>query len=150
VTGAFPSYYLLIILPFFLPLAPLLGSSLPCWNTGLIAQFLDLSHEVELLGGVISSSQGLYLNAGQHKHRETRTHVKHLYPRRDSNPQARPPSDRRLFIPQTVRLPRPTAYLYILGMSQAFTQLSTRNLRGSKERQEGKADIFTAVSQPTV
>jgi hypothetical protein len=52
---------------FFLPLAPLLGSSLPYWSAGLIAQFLDLSQAVRLLGQVISSSQGLYLNTGQHK-----------------------------------------------------------------------------------
>jgi hypothetical protein len=35
-----------------------------------------------------------------HKHRKTRTHI----PRRDSTPQSRPPSDRRLFMPQTARL----------------------------------------------
>jgi hypothetical protein len=42
-----------------------------------------------------------------HKHRKTRTHIKHPCTRRDSNPQSRPPSDRRLFMPQSARLPRP-------------------------------------------
>jgi hypothetical protein len=44
---------------------------------------------VGLLGRMISSSQGLYLNTGQHKHRKTRTHIKHPCPRRDSNPHSR-------------------------------------------------------------
>jgi hypothetical protein len=92
---------------FFPPLASLIGSSLPYWSTGLITQFLDLSQAVGLLGRVISSSQGLYLNTGQHKHRKTRTHIKHPCPRWDSKPQSRPPSDRRLFMPQIAQLPRP-------------------------------------------
>jgi hypothetical protein len=62
---------------------------------------------VGLLGRVISSSQGLFLNTGHHKHRKMRTHIKHLCPRRNLNPQSWPPSDRRLFMPQTARLPRP-------------------------------------------
>jgi hypothetical protein len=49
---------------FFLPLAPI-------WSIGLISQFLDHSQMVGFLGCVISSSQGLYLNTGQHKHRKT-------------------------------------------------------------------------------
>jgi hypothetical protein len=81
---------------YFLPLAPLLGSSLTYWSTGLITQSLCHSQVVGLLGRVISSSQGLYLNTGQHKHRKMRTHIKHQCPRRDSNPQSRLPSDRRL------------------------------------------------------
>jgi hypothetical protein len=89
-------------------LAPLLGSSLPHWSTELITQFLDLSQAVGLLGQVVSSSQGLYLNTGQHKYRKTRTYIIYRCPRRDSNPQSRPPSDRRWFMPQTSRLPRPT------------------------------------------
>jgi hypothetical protein len=44
---------------------------------------------------VISSSQDLYVNT------EKRGHIKHPCPRRDSNPQSRPPSDRKLFMPQT-------------------------------------------------
>jgi hypothetical protein len=59
------------------PLAPLLGSSLTYWSTGLSTQFLDHSQAVGLLGRVISSPQSLYLNTGQHKHRKTRTHIKH-------------------------------------------------------------------------
>jgi hypothetical protein len=97
----------------FFPLAPSLGSSLPYWSTGLITQFLDLSQEVGLLGRVIGSSQGLYLNTGQHKHRKTGTHIKHPCPSRDSNPQSRPSSHRRLFMPQTARLLRRAAYIYI-------------------------------------
>jgi hypothetical protein len=45
---------------------------------------LIFSQAVGLLERVISSSQGLYLNTGQHKHRKTRTHIKHPCPRRDS------------------------------------------------------------------
>jgi hypothetical protein len=55
---------------------------------------------------VISLSQGLYLNTGQRKHRKMRAHIKHPCPGRDSNPQSRPASGRRLFMPQTARLPR--------------------------------------------
>jgi hypothetical protein len=95
---------------FLLPL--LLGSSLPYWSTGLITQFIDCLEAVGLLGRVISSSQGLYPNTGQHKHRKRRTHIKHLWPRWDSNVQSRPPSDRRLLMAQTARLPRP-ASLYV-------------------------------------
>jgi hypothetical protein len=62
---------------YFLSLAPLLGSLLPFWNIGLITQFLVLSQVVGLPGWVISSSQGLYLNTGQHKHRKMQTHIKH-------------------------------------------------------------------------
>jgi hypothetical protein len=42
---------------------------LPLWNLGLISQFLDHFTDGRLLGRVISSSQGFYLNTGQHKHR---------------------------------------------------------------------------------
>jgi hypothetical protein len=56
-----------------------------------------------LLGRAISSSQGLYLNTGQHEHRKTRTHIQHPCQGRHSNPQSRPPSDRRLFMPQISR-----------------------------------------------
>jgi hypothetical protein len=42
---------------------------LPLWSIGLISQFLDHLQTVGLLGRMISSSQGLYLNTGQHKHR---------------------------------------------------------------------------------
>jgi hypothetical protein len=53
------------------------GSSLLYWSKGLIAQSPDLSQAVGLFGRVISSSQGIYLNTGQHKHRKTRTPIKH-------------------------------------------------------------------------
>jgi hypothetical protein len=68
-----------------LPLAPLRGSSLPYWRTRLTTQFIDLSQSVGLLGRVNSSSQDLYLNTGQYKHRKTRTNIKYPCPRRDSN-----------------------------------------------------------------
>jgi hypothetical protein len=61
-----------VLMIFFLPLAPL-GSLLTLWSIGLISQFLDHSQTVGLLGRVISSSQGLYLNT-EHKHRKTHTH----------------------------------------------------------------------------
>jgi hypothetical protein len=52
-----------------------LGDLLPFRSKGLISQFLDNSQTVGLLGRVISSSQGLYLNTGQNKHRKTHTHT---------------------------------------------------------------------------
>jgi hypothetical protein len=58
---------------FFFPLAPLLWSSLPYWSTGLITQFLIFSQAVGLRGRVTSSSQGLYLNRGQHKQKNADT-----------------------------------------------------------------------------
>jgi hypothetical protein len=64
------------------------------WSIGLISQFLDHSQTVGLLGRVISSSQGLYLNTEQHKHRKTHTHINHPRPEWDSNPRSRPPSER--------------------------------------------------------
>jgi hypothetical protein len=91
----------------FFNLVSLLGSSLLYWSTELITQFLDLSQAVGLLGRVISSSQGLYLNTGKYKHRKMKTHIQHPCPGRDSKPQSRPPSDQRLFMLQTARLPRP-------------------------------------------
>jgi hypothetical protein len=108
----------------FFPLGPLIGSWSPYWSPGLITQFIDLSQAVWLLGRVISSSQGLYLNTGQHKHRKPRTHIKHAWPRRDSNQHSRPPSDRRLFMPQTTRLPR-TALVNIACPNSPFPRLCT-------------------------
>jgi hypothetical protein len=52
----------------FFPHAPLLGSSIPYWGTGLITQCLDLLQAVGFLGRVISSSQGLYLNTEKRGH----------------------------------------------------------------------------------
>jgi hypothetical protein len=112
----------------FFPLAPLLGSLLPYWSTGLITQFLDHSQAVGLLGRVISSSQVLYLNTGQHKHRKTLTHIKHPCSRRDSIPQSRPPSDRRLFMLQTAHLPRPANY-WILNWKEYRRSRPWPNLR---------------------
>jgi hypothetical protein len=83
---------------------------LPLWCIGLISQFLDHSQTVGLLGRVISSSQGLYQNTGQHEHRKMHTHIKHPCPEWDSNPRSRPPSERRQCMPQTARLPWPASY----------------------------------------
>jgi hypothetical protein len=45
-------------------------SSLPLWSTGLISLFhWSFSQTVGLLGRVMSTWRGLYLNRGQHKHR---------------------------------------------------------------------------------
>jgi hypothetical protein len=103
------------------PLAPFLGSSLSYWSTGLITQFLGLSQAVGLLGRVISPLQGLYLNTGQHKRRKMRTYIK--CPGQDSNPQSRPPSDRRLFMPKNARLPRP-AYICLEGLKRTTEYLN--------------------------
>jgi hypothetical protein len=47
------------------------------------------SQMVELLGRVISPSQGLYLNTGQHRHRiNAYTHTKHPCLKWDSNPRS--------------------------------------------------------------
>jgi hypothetical protein len=56
---------------FFLPLASLFGNSFSYCSSGLIIQFLDLSQAVGLLGRVISSSQGLYLNTNTEKLSQT-------------------------------------------------------------------------------
>jgi hypothetical protein len=82
----------------FLPVAPLLGSSLPYWSTGF---WLLVSG---LFGWVISLSQGLCLNTGQHKHKKTQRHNKHPCRGRDSKPQSRPPCDWKLSMPQIARL----------------------------------------------
>jgi hypothetical protein len=42
---------------------------IPLWSIGLISQFHDYFTDVGLLGRVMSSSQNLYLNTGQHKQR---------------------------------------------------------------------------------
>jgi hypothetical protein len=84
---------------------------LPLGSIGLISQFLEHSQTVGLLGRVFSSSQGLYLNTGQHKHRKTHTHIKHPLPEWDSNPRSRLPSERRQYMPQTARLPWPAQIL---------------------------------------
>jgi hypothetical protein len=48
----------------------------PCGPWPLFS-FLIYSQSVGLLGRVISSSQSLYLNTGQHKYRKTHIHTKH-------------------------------------------------------------------------
>jgi hypothetical protein len=52
---------------FYFLLRPLWGL-LPFWSIGLIFQFHDHSQTVGILGRVIGSSQGLYLNTGHIKH----------------------------------------------------------------------------------
>jgi hypothetical protein len=61
---------------------------------------------------LISSSQSLYLNIGQHKHKKTHKHIKRPCPEWDSNPKSLPPSERRQYMPQTARLPWPASDLY--------------------------------------
>jgi hypothetical protein len=64
---------------------------------------VDLSvsylHTVGFLGREIRSSQGLYLNTRQHKHRKTYTHIKHPCPEWDSNLWSRLPGERRQYMP---------------------------------------------------
>jgi hypothetical protein len=83
---------------------------------------LIFSQAVGFLGRVISSSQGLYLNTGEHKHRKTRTHIK-IHAQggiRNRNHGLRAiESDRRLFMPQTARLPRP-ALLWVRWWNWGF------------------------------
>jgi hypothetical protein len=62
------------------------GALLPFWSIGLISQVLVQLQTVGLLGRVISSSQGLYLNTEQHKHRinayihtHTHTHTPNIH-----------------------------------------------------------------------
>jgi hypothetical protein len=63
------------------------------------------------------------------KHTTTQTHTPlniHAS-RRDSNPQSRPPSDRRLFMPQSARISRPALWMLILVCSNAgFVVLDIR------------------------
>jgi hypothetical protein len=56
------------------------------------------SQTVGLLGRVISPSQGLYLNTGQHKDR-INGYTKYPCLEWDSNPRSQRPSERRQFIP---------------------------------------------------
>jgi hypothetical protein len=62
--------------------------------------FLIYSQSAGFLGRMISSSQGLYRNTGQHRHRiNTYTHQTW-----DSNPRSQRPSERRQPMPYTARL----------------------------------------------
>jgi hypothetical protein len=63
------------------------------------------TQSVGLLGRVISSSQDLCLNTGQHKHRKTHIHTKHPWPKWDLIQRSQRPSERSQFMPQTARLP---------------------------------------------
>jgi hypothetical protein len=100
---SYVTYFILSSCPLTRALAPILEH-----RSGYSVFYL--SQEVELLGQVISWSQGLYLNTGQHKHRKTRAHIKHPCPGWDSNLQSRPPSCRKLFMHRTTRLPRPAYF----------------------------------------
>jgi hypothetical protein len=53
----------------------------------------------------------------------TRTHIKHPCPGRNLNPQSRPPSDRRLSMPQIAWLPRPARIYNIQIMKIKFAPL---------------------------
>jgi hypothetical protein len=77
----------------------LIRSSYTLWRRGLFFILITLQ-TVGLLGRVISSSQGLYLNTRQHKHRiNIHTHTKHPCLMLDSNPQSRLPSEQRQYMP---------------------------------------------------
>jgi hypothetical protein len=78
---------------FFGSTAPIWGLGLPPWNSPFHFSFLDLRQSVELLGRVISSSQGLYLYTNTEK--RTHTNIKHPCPEWNSNPRSRLPSERR-------------------------------------------------------
>jgi hypothetical protein len=68
----------------------------PPLDPGPIFSFMIILQTAGLLGRVISSSQVLYLNTGQHKHR-----IKHAkYPCLvwDSNPRSRLPNERKQFM----------------------------------------------------
>jgi hypothetical protein len=67
---------------------------------------LDLGQSVGLLGRVISSSQGLYLDTNTEK-RTHNTNTKHPCQKGDSNLRSRRPRNRRQLMPSTARLPWP-------------------------------------------
>jgi hypothetical protein len=77
--------------------SPNLGLGLPPWNSPFHFGLLDLRYSVGLLVRVISSSQGPYLY----------TNTKYLFREWYSNPRSRLQSERRQYVPQTVRLPWP-------------------------------------------
>jgi hypothetical protein len=90
----------------------------------LIFQFHDHLQTVGLLGRVISSSQGLYLNTGQHKHNK-HTHTYQTCLAWDSNPRSRIPRERWPYMPSTARLPWPAPYIYIVQCSGSWSLLTT-------------------------
>jgi hypothetical protein len=65
----------LLIFFFLWRYSPNLGLGLPPWNSPFHFGLLDLRYSVELLGRVISSSQGLYLYTNTEK--RTHTNTKH-------------------------------------------------------------------------
>jgi hypothetical protein len=70
----------------------------PLLGPGLFFSFvIFFSHSVELLGRVVSPSQGRYLNTGQHKQNK-RTH-RHPCLQWDSHPRPQCSSERRRFMP---------------------------------------------------
>jgi hypothetical protein len=86
-----------LIVTFFLwRYSPNLGLGLPLWNFPFHFGLLDFRYSVELLGRVISSSQGLYTNT---ENAHTYTNIKHKCPEWDSNPRSRLPSERRQCMP---------------------------------------------------
>jgi hypothetical protein len=46
--------------------------------------------------------------------------------------------------------PDPSSHTMALGSNQPLTEMSTRNFPEGKERSARKADIFTAICEPTV
>jgi hypothetical protein len=49
-----------------------------------------------------------------------------------------------------LNLPNPSSRTMILGSTQPLTEMSTRNLLGSKKRPARRADNLTAICKPTV
>jgi hypothetical protein len=82
----------------------------PCGPWPLFS-FLIHSQLFGLLRWVISSSQGLYLNTGQHKHRKTHVYTKLPCRKWDLNPRSQHPSEQRQFMPETAWLPWSASHL---------------------------------------
>jgi hypothetical protein len=77
----------------------LLNGSTALVGPGRFFSFLIYSQSVRLLGRVISSTKGLYLNTRQHKDRKTHIHTKHTWPTWNSNPPSQRPNERSQFMP---------------------------------------------------
>jgi hypothetical protein len=84
---------------------------------------LIILQAVGLLGRVISSSQGSYLNTGQYKHR-INTHTKHPCLVWDSNPRSQLPSERRRYMRRTAGLPWPAIVKAFLQFTDAFGRMN--------------------------
>jgi hypothetical protein len=90
--GSLMSLYTLLLIVYSLFFSLALR---PPWALASAFSFMIVLQTVGLFGRVISSSQGLYLNTGQHKHRiNTYTHQTFM-PCGDSNPRSQLPSERR-------------------------------------------------------